>query len=88
MHGTPAPPRGGNAAALAAAFAVPGQAVAVEQVLRTPSGQGGYVFEYKRHAELVRLLDLPDIGVATGFHYIEAGEFPDGLHESDLRQVG
>jgi hypothetical protein len=26
--------------------------------------------------------------VATGFQYIEAGEIPDGLDESDLRRVG
>jgi hypothetical protein len=84
----PAPPKGGDAAVLAATFAVPGQVAELERVLRAGSGEGGYVFEHERHADLVRLLALPDIAVAAGFQYIEAGEIPDGLDESDLRRVG
>lgn len=86
--GPPTPPKGGNAAALAAAFGVPERAAEIERVLRVRSGQEGYVFEYERHADLVRLLGLPEIAVATGYGYIEAGELPEGLDESDLRRVG
>ena len=86
--GPPAPPKGGNGAALASAFGVPERAAELERVLRVPSGQEGYLFEHKRHAELVRLLGLPDIAVASGYGYIEGGELPEGLEESDLRRVG
>jgi hypothetical protein len=82
------PPKGGNAPALAAAFGVPDRAAELERVLRLPSGRDGYLFEHERHAELVGLLGLPDIAVATGYRYIEAGELPEGLEESNLRRVG
>jgi hypothetical protein len=82
------PPKGGNAAALGAAFGMPERAAELERVLRVRSGPEGYLFEHERHAELVRLLGLPDIAVATGYRYIEAGELPDGVEESDLRRVG
>jgi hypothetical protein len=83
-----APPKGGDAHALAAAFGVPEQASEIERVLRAPSGENGFIFEHERHAALVRLLGLPDIAVATGYEYIEDGELPDGLEEEDLRRVG
>jgi hypothetical protein len=86
--GPPAPPKGGNGASLAAAFGVPERAAELERVLRVQSGSEGYVFEHERHAELLRLLGLPEIAVATGYGYIEAGELPEGLEESDLRRVG
>jgi hypothetical protein len=85
--GARVPPKGGDARALAEAFGLPGRAGELEQVLRAPSGEDGYVFEHERHAELVRLLELPDIAVATGYEYIEEGELPEGLEESDLRRV-
>jgi len=77
-----------DARALAAAFGVPEREAQLEEVLRRASGEAGYLFEYERHAELVRLLGLPDIAVATGYEYIEGGELPEGLEESDLRRVG
>jgi hypothetical protein len=83
-----APPTGGDARALAAAFGVPDQAAEVERVLRAPTGENGFIFEHERHAELVRLLGLPDIAVASGYEYIEDGELPEGLEEEDLRRVG
>ncbi len=86
--GPHAPPKGGDAAALAAAFGVPDQAAQVEQVLRAPTGENGFIFEHERHGALVRLLGLPDIAVATGYEYIEDGELPEGLEEDDLRRVG
>lgn len=86
--GKPAPPKGGNGAALGAAFSVPERAAEIERVLRVQSGREGYLFEHKRHADLVRLLGLPEIAIATGYGYIEAGELPEGIEESDLRRVG
>jgi hypothetical protein len=86
--GPTSPPKGGDAAALAAAFGVPERAAEIERVLRVRSGPEGYLFEHERHAELVGLLGLPEIAVATGYGYIEAGELPEGLEESDLRRVG
>ncbi len=82
------PPKGGNAGALVAAFGIPHQVAEVERVLRAPTGENGFIFEHERHAELVRLLGLPDIAVATGYEYIEDGELPEGLQEEDLRRVG
>lgn len=81
------PPKGGDGAALAAAFGVPERATEIERVLRAPSGSDGYLFEHERHAELIRLLQLPDIAVAAGYGYIDGGELPAGIEESDLRRV-
>jgi hypothetical protein len=53
-----------------------------------PSYDSGYVFEHERHADLARLLGLPEIAVATGYGYVDAGELPEGLAEGDLRRVG
>jgi len=86
--GPHAPPKGGNGSALAAAFGVTDRAADLEQVLRAPTGENGFIFEHERHAELVRLLGLPEIAVATGYEYIEDGELPEGLEEEDLRRVG
>jgi hypothetical protein len=86
--GRTGPPKGGNGAALGAAFGVPERAAEIERVLRVRSGPEGYLFEHKRHADLVGLLGLPEIAVASGYGYIEAGELPEGLEESDLRRVG
>jgi hypothetical protein len=85
--GRRAPPKGGDARALAEVFGVSARATELEQVLRAPSGEDGYIFEHERHAELVRLLGLPDIAVATGYEYLEDGELPEGLEEGDLRRV-
>ena len=86
--GPTTPPKGGSGAALGAAFGVAERAAEIERVLRVRSGPEGYLFEHERHADLVRLLGLPDIAVATGYGYIEAGELPEGIEESDLRRVG
>jgi hypothetical protein len=85
--GRRASPKGGDAQGLAEAFGVPARAAELEQVLRAPSGEDGYIFEHERHAELVRLLGLPDIAVATGYEYLEDGELPEGLEEGELRRV-
>lgn len=85
--GRRAPPKGGDAAALAEAFGASERAAELQRVLRAPSGEDGFIFEHERHAELVRLLGLPDIAVATGYEYLEDGELPEGLEETDLRRV-
>jgi len=83
------PPKGGDARALGEAFGAAGREAELERVLRAPSGShDGYVFEHERHADLVQALGLPEIAVATGYEYIEGGELPEGLEETDLRRVG
>src|SRR5688572_27643137 len=66
-RGPTAPPKGGSGAALGAAFGVAERAAEIERVLRVRSGPEGYLLEHKRHAELVGLLGLPAIAVATGY---------------------
>lgn len=46
------------------------------------------IFESWRHGLLAKALGLPGWCVATGFHYIEQDELPDGLEESDMRRTG
>jgi hypothetical protein len=80
-------PRGGNAKALCEAFGSINHEQ-VERVLRKSSlDEDGYTFAVERHDELAQALDLPSYGVGAGFNYIEEGELPDGLDESDLLRV-
>jgi len=72
-------PSGGNAEELCAAFGAPNSA-AVERVLRKPSlGNDGYVFAQRRHADLIRVLDIPDIALGTAYASVANGRFPEGL---------
>ena len=58
---------------------------AVEAVLRKSSyDEGGYVFAFERHADLVRALGLPEFAVGTAYASFEREEFPDGLSGEDM----
>lgn len=82
-------PEGGDASRMCAAFGAPGRESDVEQVLRTPWGtDDGFVFEMERHENLVTTLGLPAAAVATGYNYIETGEYPEGTSSSDFVKVG
>ncbi|MEP6999866.1 MAG: hypothetical protein ABI969_05275 [bacterium] len=84
-----AAPSGGDAALLCSAFGVDGHASEVAAVLRIASSDdGGFTFESERHQDLTSLLGIPTIAVGTGYSYLEAGEYPEGLGESDLRRIG
>jgi hypothetical protein len=79
----PAGPAGGDAGKLCAAFGVDAQQEA-ESLLRKQHGEGGYVFESKRHRDLVRTLGLPPFTVGTALASFDRGEFPDGLSEPQM----
>jgi len=73
-----------NAQRLCAAFAST-EVAAVERALRKSSFDAdGYIFAFQRHADLVRALDLPTFAVGTSYAYLERGEYPEGLAETDL----
>ena len=81
-------PSGGDSAQLCRAFGADEKVNDVEAVLRVPSGgDDGFTFESERHERLVAALGLPTAAVATGYGYLEAGEFPDDTSESDFLRV-
>jgi len=74
--------QGGDASELCEAFDTD-DVLGVERVLRKSSlDEDGFAFAVERHAELVRLLGLPEYSVGFGYAYISRGELPDGLTES------
>jgi hypothetical protein len=80
----PSAPAGGDAQRLCTAFGA-GEAAAVEAVLRKSSyDEGGYVFAFERHADLVRALGLPEFAVGTAYASFEREEFPEGLSGEDM----
>ncbi len=80
----PAPPAGGDARRLCAAFGA-SDVAAVEAVLRKSSyDKNGYVFENERHADLVRALDIPGFAVLKAYASFERGEYPKGLSAKDF----
>jgi len=82
---TPRPPEGGDAKELSSAFGF-SDPQAVERVLRA-HGDAGYTFQFERHKALAAVLGLPQEAIATGFSYLEAGEFPKGFGPSDFEVV-
>jgi hypothetical protein len=77
-----APPTGGNAKALCEAFHKPESELQIERILRDGSediDKSKYAFEMDRHSDLLKALKLPDWAVATGYNYLNKGEWPDGL---------
>ena len=82
----PSGPEGGDARKLCAFGSQ--NVAAVEAILRkTRLQEGGYVFAYERHAALVEALGIPAFAVGMGFGYVEGGELPPDLEESDLLRV-
>jgi hypothetical protein len=87
---TDAAPEGGDSARLCRAFGA-SDATRVETILRTDragGSGGGYVFETERHEDLVNALGLPLFAVATGFHYLDEGELPEGATPGTFVSVG
>jgi hypothetical protein len=83
----PAPPAGGDATKLCAAFGCD-NVVEVEGILRRSGwDEEGYTFEVERHQDLVLALGLPAYGVGAGYLYVSRGELPDGLASGDLLRV-
>ena len=81
---TPSNPAGGHAEKLCKAFGSKDMAN-VDTILSKPFGdKDGYIFAVDRHADLAKALGLPMYGVGFGYSYIERGELPESLGESDL----
>jgi hypothetical protein len=76
-------PVGGNAERLCAAFGLNNKDE-IESILRKRRGKSGYVFETRRHEDLVRALGLPKFTVGKALASFERGEYPDGLSESQM----
>jgi hypothetical protein len=81
FEGTDAPPAGGEVAVLCAEFDSAAKHNDVSQVLRPTTGRvkDRYVFAFKQHEDLVRLLSLPPASVGLGYRYIAAGDLPPGI---------
>jgi hypothetical protein len=85
--GPGAEPEGGDAERLCHAFGADGKREDVERVLRAPWGADGFTFELERHEALVSALGLPAMAVATGYNYLDQGEFPEGATSSDYVRI-
>lgn len=77
-------PAGGDAKKLCAAFGVPTEAEAVEEVLH----DGDYVFALERHEALAALLKHPWPYVCMGYRYIKEGSLAQGVSKTDLLAIG
>ncbi len=82
-EGDEAAPMGGGAKRLCTALSAPGASETVESLLKNDE----YVFAVERHAQLAEALGLPQWSVGSGFGYVDEGELPDGLQESQLVRV-
>jgi hypothetical protein len=79
-----APPAGGDAKKLCAAFQA-GQIEEVERILRKSAfEEDGYVFAFERHADLVRALGISPFAVGTAYASFDRQEYPEGLSSEDL----
>jgi hypothetical protein len=82
--GEPSSPAGGDAERLCSIFGVSDVAT-VEAVLRKSSfDDDGYAFAHMRHADLVRVLGMPDFAVLKAYASFERGEYPEGLSAKDM----
>jgi hypothetical protein len=87
--GPGAAPEGGDAERLCRAFGADAKVDEVETVLRAQGvSDDGFTFEMERHEALVKALGLPMAAVSAGYNYIDQGEIPEGLSESDFVRVG
>ena len=79
---------GADVSLLATTFGATDRAQELSQILGAgPAGEGEFVFETERHARLVDALGLPRCAIATGYTYLEAGEYPEGYHAGDFERI-
>jgi hypothetical protein len=76
-----APPEGGDARILCAAFGS-SKVAEVSEILRAT--RDTYMFAVMRHADLVAALGLPECTVSAGFNYLSEGEVPESLDDVEL----
>jgi hypothetical protein len=87
--GETGPPKGGDAARICRALGAEQKENEVEAALRHRGpGEFSVVSAMQRHHVLAEVLGLPMIAVGSGFNYIEEGDLPEGIEESDLRRTG
>lgn len=84
FSGEDAPPSGGDADALRAAFGA-GDRAELERVLH-PRGEGP-TFATDQHQALVAALGTNGAAVGTGYGYVSRGELPEGIAEDELAHV-
>jgi hypothetical protein len=89
FDGTTAPPAGGVAEALCRVFGRASKQAEVARTLHPPDGRPAevFVFASQQHQRLLQLLGLPEIAVATGYTYLDRGEFPPGSAGSDFIRI-
>lgn len=58
-----------------------------EQEIRGVLDSEDYVFEFERHQELFRLLQIPAAPAIMDFQYIQNGELPEGVDEQCLIRI-
>ncbi len=79
-------PKGGDATKLCRVLGTVHKEAKVEEILRKPHNERGYVVELDRHQDLVEALGLPKASVGFGYRYLERGEAPEGIEEGDLKR--
>jgi hypothetical protein len=81
------PPPLGNAEILCQLMGAPGDAKQVKKILGRATGVLGYVFAYRRHADLLKALGHPLFAAGLGFTYASQGELTEGLTPEQLLLV-
>jgi len=87
FDGAFSPPKGGDAALLCKVIGSRRSETDVAEILRKPHNAEGYVLETDRHAALAEALGLPSFSVGFGYRYLERGELPEGLEETQMRRT-
>jgi hypothetical protein len=82
----PAPPQGGDAVRLCAAFECPNNSSDAERILRKSSSE--YVFAIERHEALLKALEMSDHALGTAYASFEHGELPDELDVAQCIRIG
>ncbi|HEX2081232.1 MAG TPA: hypothetical protein VHG08_26245 [Longimicrobium sp.] len=84
------PPRGGNAALLCREMQLqPANVAEVERILRTTRKEGDYLFEERRHGDLMLELGHPDLAWATRHSDFWMDEpLPEGYEPEQFQVIG
>jgi hypothetical protein len=79
--------QGGSASVLATALGCDGVIDELDRILHCDAdsevSDSPYVFEIDRHAELARVLRIPNWGVGYGYSYLADDQLPDGFPADD-----
>jgi hypothetical protein len=78
------PPPQGNPEVLCGLMGAPGEQKRVKRVLARSSGVLGYLFEIRRHQELLSALGQPLFAAGLGYKYASKGDLTPGLTAEQL----